>query len=801
MTTLIGALHRTTLHVSIDLWRSEARRRAREEHAVAMQPIPEEDRSRAEIRPCLDEALDELENSDREVILLRFFNHKSMRELGDSFGITEDAAKMRVSRAVARLRDQLGAAGVTCTTAAVGAFLGEHAVEAAPAGVAAAIAALSDTVAKGGAAAAGEGAAVSLPAWMPLAKLAAGIGALAFLGAATWFAVHRSQVENRSGIESQAGVLSATARARRASPLGTQDTTVTNKAHQPDPAGLLQAAIRARERIVSGSVAFQVSTFFPTQRATNQWRVAAVFDGAKRRFEQFGREYSYTYDPDPERAKEIQAKADAFGPDRVGAVQAGLLKEFASHHVTIYDGTALMDYWETDGKPRATVDDPSRGSAQFVFDPRCLGVSPSLSLLSSLERCLGSDRAGSPQMVGQETVDGAPAWHVRVLSDPPREIWLEVAHPSRVLKFQSGSWVAVSKYDPATPSNPLPQEVTNSDLRDGVPGFGTRFVQTSSQFFITVEPATFTLEGLGMKVGTSVVDVRIHRSIGYWTGTGLSENLPRKTAEPPKDARTLADMLAILDNADPASDVVFDAAQWILLNTQDGPAVEKAARSVLENQVRRPDLAPLCEQMERLRHQSMADFLAAVLKDNPHPEVQAAACFALATLRKDQSKFGEDKKMAAEAEALFERVINQFGQARLKAADYSRKANEALSELRRMSVGKVAPDFEGTDLQGQPIRLSALRGKVVAVVFWYASNWVTPEENLTVLAPFAERGLVCLSIYCDDDRNRAMPVLEKYPPPRTRYLGWQPRAHCRWVAGAQLAKRLRAGPQRRDSRP
>src|ERR1700693_5571780 len=32
---LVAWLHRTTVHASIDLWRSESRRRAREEHAAA----------------------------------------------------------------------------------------------------------------------------------------------------------------------------------------------------------------------------------------------------------------------------------------------------------------------------------------------------------------------------------------------------------------------------------------------------------------------------------------------------------------------------------------------------------------------------------------------------------------------------------------------------------------------------------------------------------------------------------------------------------------------------------------------
>src|SRR3954465_13938899 len=35
----VAWLHRTPVHASIDLWRAEARRRAREEHAAAMEPL------------------------------------------------------------------------------------------------------------------------------------------------------------------------------------------------------------------------------------------------------------------------------------------------------------------------------------------------------------------------------------------------------------------------------------------------------------------------------------------------------------------------------------------------------------------------------------------------------------------------------------------------------------------------------------------------------------------------------------------------------------------------------------------
>lgn len=126
---LLGWLHRTTINVSIDLWRADRRRKAREEQAAPMQTSTPDWNV---ICPELDEALDRLSDDDRQVILLRFLSAASMRDVGAAFGITEDAAKMRVSRALERLRSQLGITHASCTGAVLGALLLQHSVEAAP---------------------------------------------------------------------------------------------------------------------------------------------------------------------------------------------------------------------------------------------------------------------------------------------------------------------------------------------------------------------------------------------------------------------------------------------------------------------------------------------------------------------------------------------------------------------------------------------------------------------------------------------------------------------------------------------
>jgi RNA polymerase sigma factor (sigma-70 family) len=132
---LAAWLHRTTLNVTIDTWRSESRRRNREQQAAVMQPETNTATTHAfwdEISPSLDEAIDQLNDEDRQAILLRFFKAKPMRDVGAVLGVSEAAAKMRVGRAVDKLRTQLGASAAATTTVVLAGVLAERSAEAAP---------------------------------------------------------------------------------------------------------------------------------------------------------------------------------------------------------------------------------------------------------------------------------------------------------------------------------------------------------------------------------------------------------------------------------------------------------------------------------------------------------------------------------------------------------------------------------------------------------------------------------------------------------------------------------------------
>jgi len=147
---LAGWLHRATRYAAAQLLRTERRRAAREQEAVTMHSILSEagsdptrrsptDADWAQIRPLLDGALDELAEEDRDALVLRFFEQRSLAEVGQALGANEDAARKRVARALEKLRADLVRRGITTTVATLSAAISVNAVQSAPVGLAIAL--------------------------------------------------------------------------------------------------------------------------------------------------------------------------------------------------------------------------------------------------------------------------------------------------------------------------------------------------------------------------------------------------------------------------------------------------------------------------------------------------------------------------------------------------------------------------------------------------------------------------------------------------------------------------------------
>lgn len=141
-TSLSGWLFQTARFTARNIRRREARRllwekEARENMAV---PSTEEDSLWQQVRTALNEALASLSAKDREAILLRFADDMNFSELGAALGTSEDAARMRLNRAVQRLRGFFAKQGVTLSGVALVGVLTQRTAEAAPAAAAARLA-------------------------------------------------------------------------------------------------------------------------------------------------------------------------------------------------------------------------------------------------------------------------------------------------------------------------------------------------------------------------------------------------------------------------------------------------------------------------------------------------------------------------------------------------------------------------------------------------------------------------------------------------------------------------------------
>jgi RNA polymerase sigma factor (sigma-70 family) len=201
---LSGWLYQTTRLTAANFMKGEIRRQHREQEAY-MQSISTEPEAAAwqQLAPHLDEAMGRLGETDRNAIVLRFFENKTAREVGAALKLSEAAAHKRVNRALEKLRKIFSKRGVTLSGAIIAGAVSANSVQAAPVGLAAT---MSTTAVKGSAAAATVSSLVKgtlkIMAYTKL-KMAIGItaGILLAGGAATMLVFHAGSDGNMTAQE------------------------------------------------------------------------------------------------------------------------------------------------------------------------------------------------------------------------------------------------------------------------------------------------------------------------------------------------------------------------------------------------------------------------------------------------------------------------------------------------------------------------------------------------------------------------------------------------------------------------
>jgi RNA polymerase sigma factor (sigma-70 family) len=191
-TVLSAWLYRTTRYAAADALRARRRRQIREQEAFmqsnlngggdASSPSGNEE-IWTQLAPLLDDALNQLGETDRAALVLRYFENKSAREIAATLRMGEEAAQKRVARALEKLRAIFVKRGVALSSTVIAETVAANSVKAAPAGLAATV-----TVAAKGAAVSTSTltlvkGALKLMAWSNAkAVILAGAGALLVAG-------------------------------------------------------------------------------------------------------------------------------------------------------------------------------------------------------------------------------------------------------------------------------------------------------------------------------------------------------------------------------------------------------------------------------------------------------------------------------------------------------------------------------------------------------------------------------------------------------------------------------------------
>ncbi len=211
-------------------------------------------------------------------------------------------------------------------------------------------------------------------------------------------------------------------------------------------------------------------------------------------------------------------------------------------------------------------------------------------------------------------------------------------------------------------------------------------------------------------------------------------------------ARTFAKQFLSLAEKNPKDPVAADALLWVVKNVRGRSETTRAIELLNRNHLDSKKLGPVCKEVARSRSLAAEKLLRTLLERSPHPEVQAHACYALATLLDKEANiidqlraapelatrvlqyYGEDygkhlsslepDNLAKQRERIYETMLRSFADVAMQDMTLGEISKKALFAIRHLSVGGVAPDIEGEDIRGKEFKLSSFRGKVVMVTFW-----------------------------------------------------------------------------------
>lgn len=187
----------------------------------------------------------------------------------------------------------------------------------------------------------------------------------------------------------------------------------------------------------------------------------------------------------------------------------------------------------------------------------------------------------------------------------------------------------------------------------------------------------------------------------------------------------------------------------VVQQNANGPSGEEAIEALIKDHIKSPGFGASMLQLGAGRQPSagVEKLLRTVMTKSEDRDAKGGATFALAQYLKSQGDMARNLKSADEArlkqyegfygaevikglletdpakfseeiEGLLEQVVEKYADVQGQRGTLGDAAKPELFEIRFLSIGKVVPEIEAEDTDGESFKLSDYRGKVVMIDFW-----------------------------------------------------------------------------------
>jgi RNA polymerase sigma factor (sigma-70 family) len=153
------------------------------------------------------------------------------------------------------------------------------------------------------------------------------------------------------------------------------------------------------------------------------------------------------------------------------------------------------------------------------------------------------------------------------------------------------------------------------------------------------------------------------------------------------------------------------------------------------------------KEAEELYEEVIRDYGDVPYTTRQHRELEAL-------MREPEPKWGGKPLTAEERKEIEQRLARKKTLAEI--------AEDRLDAIHNLVIGKPAPEINGVDFNGKPLKLSDYRGKVVALVFW--GSWCGPcmrevPHERELAERYKDRPFALLGVNCDGDKQAAVKAM------------------------------------------